>query len=281
MAFPYGFLPRRLQCLPLGLLLLLAGACGASANLNVPDSTVPPRAGQVHIAKAAATGPVANAAPTPVLPSDLSLLTLVNKQRPLAPLDYVPPDLVRIPSAYVSSQAEQRLRLPAEEALTQMLEAATRAGLGIKVNSAYRSYQYQVAVFNSEVAANGCTQALRESAVPGRSEHQLGLAVDLTSAGMGWGLHQSFAQTPEGRWLAMNAAKYGFVLSYPDGKEGITGYEYEPWHYRYVTIPVAQAILASGKTSTQFLASLGSASAENVTVPPPGSPPVPVTCAQG
>lgn len=196
-------------------------------------------------------------------------MTLVTKQRGLA-ATYQPADLAIIPPEYVSSVEVQRLRRPALDALLRMLAAATRDGLGIKVNSAYRSYDTQVAVFRSEVLTYGCAQALRESAVPGYSEHQLGLAVDLTSLDEGWDLQPSFAQKPEGRWLAAHAAEYGFVLSYPQGREGITGYEYEPWHYRYVTEPFAKAIVASGKTPTEYLEALGSASSSVIT-PTPGS----------
>ena len=126
-----------------------------------------------------------------------------------------------IPSANVSSLATQRLRRPAAEALNRMLTAAKKEGFPLKVNSAYRSYDDQVTTFRSEVMQFGCTRALRESAVPGHSEHQLGLAVDLTSMGVAWDLDDAFGNLPEGRWLAANASSYGFVLSYPDGKDGI------------------------------------------------------------
>ncbi|MGI8552110.1 MAG: M15 family metallopeptidase [Dehalococcoidia bacterium] len=187
------------------------------------------------------------------------MLTLVDKQHAL-PLAYVPLDLVPIPEEYVSSLDRQQLRQAAKEALVRMLNVALQEGLTIKVNSAYRSAQYQLAVFRTEVAAVGCTQALRESAVPGHSEHQLGLAADLTTASVGWGLEDAFGQTVEGRWLAEHAAGYGFVLSYPEGKETVTGYQFEPWHYRYVTEPLAAAIVRSRKTPAEYLGSLGSVS---------------------
>jgi D-alanyl-D-alanine carboxypeptidase len=126
------------------------------------------------------------------------------------------------------------------------------------VNSAYRSYEYQGATLRSEIAAYGCARALGEVAAPGHSEHQLGLAADLTSADVGWDLQDTFGQTPEGLWLAAHAMTYGFVLSYPKGKEGVTGYNYEPWHFRFVTPAVAQAITTSGKTATEYLLSMGS-----------------------
>ena len=221
----------------------------------------------------------ATAPAIPPLPADGSLITLVTKQRALA-ADYVPPDLVPVPQNFVSSQEHQYLRAPAEEAMVRMLGAALREGLGIKVLSGYRSYQYQAAVFKGEVATYGCTQALRESALPGHSEHQLGLAADLTSADVGWGLDASFAETSEGRWLASHAASYGFVMSYPPGKEQITGYIAEPWHYRYVTPPFAEAIQASGETSTEFLGRLGAATITSI-VSTPELTPQPGTCPHG
>jgi len=194
----------------------------------------------------------------PLLPSDKGLVTLVSKDRSLAS-NYEPADLVPISPEFTSSQEPQRLRQPAADALTRMLIDARAAGLSIKVNSGYRSYQYQASVFQGEVAAYGCAKALQESALPGHSEHQLGLAADLTSADVGWDLLDKFGDLPEGRWLLTHAAQYGFVLSYPRGKEAITGYIYEPWHFRYVTVPVAQAIVVSGVTPTEYLKALGGA----------------------
>ena len=265
-----------LEAIFLGI-LLVAAACGGSASGHSP-----PLASSVRIATSPApTSPplTASASIAPPLPADLSLLTLANKLRAL-PASYVPPDLAPIPREFVSSAGEQRLRRPAAEALVSMLKAALSDGLSIKVNSAYRSYDYQVGVFRAEVAEYGCAQALRESAVPGHSEHQLGLAADLTSADVGWGLTDDFAQTPEGRWLAAHAAGYGFVLSYPEGKESVTGYIYEPWHYRYVTPTFAAAITASGETLTEYLAALGSASTANIVMPIPSITPGPDACSR-
>jgi zinc D-Ala-D-Ala carboxypeptidase len=225
----------------------LAYACGTPTTVPAGNGA-PPRTAPLNSATGRAT--------RPPLPSDLSLLTLVTKQRGL-PASYRPADLVQVPPEYTSSAEPQWLRQAALQALIQMLTAASGDGLGIKVLSGYRSYDYQAEVFRSEVALDGCAKALRESALAGHSEHQLGLAADLTSADVGWDLKESFAQTPEGRWLAAHAASYGFVLSYPEGKEEITGYEYEPWHYRFVTEPVAEAIVASGETATQYLTALG------------------------
>lgn len=196
------------------------------------------------------------AQPTPQLPSDLSLLTVVTKTRSLGQ-SYTPGDLVPISPEFTSSVEIQKLRRPAAEALTQMLTDARRNGLTIKVNSAFRSYDYQGTVLRSEISQYGCTQALQQVAAPGHSEHQLGLAADLTSQDVAWDLSDGFGQTPEGRWLAAHAVTYGFVLSYPQGKEATTGYISEPWHYRFVSPAVAQAVVISGKTPAEFLLAMG------------------------
>jgi D-alanyl-D-alanine carboxypeptidase len=229
-------------------------ACGSRSTRSGATSSQSPR---IRDNGTAVTAPSASAAP--LLPADLSLLTVVTKDRSLGTA-YKPPDLIPISAEYQSSKEVQELRRPAAEALTQMLGDARRAGLTIKVNSGFRSYDYQAAVLRSEIANYGCVEALRQVAVPGHSEHQLGLAADLTSADVGWDLQDTFGTTPEGRWLVAHAASYGFVLSYPQDKEAITGYRYEPWHFRFVTVPVAQAIASSGKTPTEYLSGLGKAS---------------------
>jgi D-alanyl-D-alanine carboxypeptidase len=129
-----------------------------------------------------------------------------------------------------------------------MAEAAGRAGAGLLVSSAYRSYEYQQALFERSVRAEGRAQTERELALPGHSEHQLGTAIDFGS------VDASFADTPAGEWLASEAWKFGFVLSYPRGAEDETGYIYEPWHFRYVGRPAAAALHAFfGGDRQQFL----------------------------
>jgi D-alanyl-D-alanine carboxypeptidase len=183
-----------------------------------------------------------------------SLLRLVDKDIELPP-DYVPPDLVQIAAIDASPDAPEvlKLRKEANDSLHQMLDAARGQGVFLLVQSSYRSYDDQAKVYSDEVRTVGQAQADRESARPGHSEHQLGLAVDFTTRRLNFDLDVAFATTAEGRWLAQNAAQYGWVLSYPEGKEDITGYMYEPWHYRYVGVAVAQAIVQSGQTATEWL----------------------------
>jgi D-alanyl-D-alanine carboxypeptidase len=251
---------RTMLCLGL---VLLAGAC-RSSNPGRPTASSHPA---LSSSAPSAAGPGA----IPQLPSDLTLLAAVGKNRSLA-AGYVPPDLTLIPPEFVSSLEPQRLRKPAADALVTMLTDARNQGLNVKVNSAYRSYDYQATNLRAEIAAFGCAQALNQVAAPGHSEHQLGLAADLTAADVGWDLQDKFGETPEGRWLMAHAPTYGFVLSYPKNMEAITGFIYEPWHFRYLTPQVAQAVVVSGKTSSEYLQGLGKAADAGVEATPSTPP---------
>jgi len=121
------------------------------------------------------------------------------------------------------------------------------------VVSGYRSYQEQDALFRFYVQQMGEARASRFSAQPGHSEHQMGTALDLGSPENGYQLEESFGLTRAGVWMQQHAAGFGFVLSYPQGREDVTGYAYEPWHYRYVGMDVAQKVVASGLTLTEYL----------------------------
>ena len=180
------------------------------------------------------------------------LLQLVDKQHAL-PSGYAPPDLQTVPAGYVAPGYSATLRSAALAALVAMLDGADVAGYDIRVVSGYRSYQEQVTTYQYWVDTLGEEEANRVSARPGHSEHQLGTTVDLGSADFGWDLTEGFGATPSGQWLQQNAADYGFALSYPDGKEAITGYAYEPWHFRYIGVDAAQDLVASGLTLNQFL----------------------------
>lgn len=159
-----------------------------------------------------------------------SIWVIVNKQHPLAPLDYVPADLTPVGNG-------QYLRAEAAQALATMFADANSAGFTVTAQSGYRSYATQVAVYNNEVKAYGQAVADSESARPGYSEHQSGWAVDLGSGGCN--ITDCFGTTPGGVWITANAYKYGFILRYPAGLSNITGYRTESWHFRYVGIPLA------------------------------------------
>lgn len=126
------------------------------------------------------------------------------------------------------------------QALAELQSAAEIEGMDIWVVSGFRSYETQRQLYNRYVARDGQVEADTFSARPGFSEHQTGLAVDLNLA------DTKFAETLEGQWLAANAYKYGFILRYPEGKDEVTGYVFEPWHFRYVGQELAQKLYNNG-----------------------------------
>lgn len=135
----------------------------------------------------------------------------------------------------------------AQAAFDSMAAAAQADGLSLYVVSGYRSYDYQSQIYDNYVAAYGKEEADRFSARPGHSEHQTGLAFDLNN------VTDSFANTDEYAWLQAHAHEYGFIIRYPDGKESITGYKFEPWHVRYLGKDTAQAVHDSGLTLEEYL----------------------------
>lgn len=135
----------------------------------------------------------------------------------------------------------------AKAALDEMTAAAAKDGVSLWIVSGFRSYTKQTSLYNNYVARDGKAEADRYSARPGYSEHQTGLAFDLNS------LDQSFGQTKEGKWIAANSWKYGFILRYPQEKEAQTGYMYEPWHVRYLGKDVAKKVYDSGLCLEEYL----------------------------
>ncbi|HSI99873.1 MAG TPA: cell wall-binding repeat-containing protein [Patescibacteria group bacterium] len=168
------------------------------------------------------------------------------------PSDYHPPDLVDTASAGVNGGHAMRGHVTAD--LKAMTDAARAAGRAIQVVSAYRSYATQQTTFNYWVSVAGYEQALRTSARPGHSEHQLGTTFDFTSLGgrPPWE-YADWAALPAGAWMAANAWRYGFVMSYPRASFSRVCYEYEPWHYRYVGRTAAAEVRASGLTLREWL----------------------------
>jgi D-alanyl-D-alanine carboxypeptidase len=170
----------------------------------------------------------------------------------MLPADYYPGDLVDSGAAGLNGGYAVRSFVIAD--LAAMAEAARAAGAPIGVVSGFRSHTQQQTTFDYWVSVGGYEQALRTSARAGHSEHQLGTALDFTSeaGGAPWE-HPDWATTPAGAWMAANAWRYGFVMSYPAGRFAETGYDYEPWHYRYVGRDLAAAIAASGATPRGYL----------------------------
>ena len=193
-----------------------------------------------------------------------SLWVVVNKGRQL-PSSYIPSDLSvpDVPLRFSSSSDEMHLRADAAQALKQMFTSAAKTKIYLRLASGYRSYYSQSSIYSREVKNYGQTQADNQSARPGHSEHQTGLAADLEPSDRRCEIADCFVQTNEGKWLAANAHRYGFVLRYPSGKEDITGYKHEPWHFRYVGKELAIQIKQTGKTLEQFFGLSG-----YVTYPP-------------
>ena len=157
-------------------------------------------------------------------------LFLVNKEYMIG-ADYVPDDLV-MPDVKKSSSAVL-MRKEAAQALEEMFAAAKEEKITLVAVSGYRSYQTQRAIYNRRRKAAGKAHVERFVAVPGASEHQLGLAMDVSRSKTA-GLKASFGKTKEGIWLAENCYRFGFILRYRQEWEDVTGYGYEPWHIRYV-----------------------------------------------
>ena len=228
-----------------------------SAAADTPASTGTPDSALTETVTATPVPPT----PTPwgtVQPDNTIVVACGNILAPLDKThrltsDCVPPDLEALPAEMVAG-GSQYLRRDAAAAFRELFAAAQRDGYTILAASAYRSYEAQVSAYNSHVARGGQASADRVSARPGHSEHQLGTTTDVTSASAGYGL-ESFRGTPEAAWIAEHSWEYGFIVSYPDGKEHITGYVYEPWHIRWVGKDVAAAVRASGLTLHEYLLS--------------------------
>lgn len=187
-----------------------------------------------------------------------SIWVVINKQHPINPLAYVPqltdPN-VPLKSGHLASnmQVSKQMAGPLES----MFTAASNEGYHLMLSSGYRSYAYQVEVYRSIVSSAGQGSADEQSARPGYSEHQTGFAADVAPLSGKCDLSQCFGQTPEGQWLAANAYKYGFIVRYPAGKQAITGYEYEPWHIRYVGVALATEMHTQGITTLEEFFNIG------------------------
>lgn len=181
-------------------------------------------------------------------------LVLVNKEYSLSD-EYAPRDLVRPNVAFSFGFLEQEkalMRMEAARALEQMFQEAKLNGIELYAVSAYRSFERQKMIFDAEINRVGREKAIEAVAYPGQSEHQTGLAVDISSKSVNLLLIQEFEKTPEGKWLALNAHHYGFILRYPKGKEEITGYKFEPWHFRYVGKDLAEILYEKGLTLEEY-----------------------------
>ena len=181
-------------------------------------------------------------------------LTLVNKVFAL-PEDYIPGDLVRpnVEFSFGNQDIEKSyMRQEAASALEKMFADAKSQDIHLFAVSGYRSYQRQDDNFHNKVNTIGEEAAAKIVAYPGNSEHQTGLAMDISSQSANFKLTEQFGETPEGKWLMENAHRFGYILRYPKGLETITGYNYEPWHYRYVGLKAAAEIYKNQLTLEEY-----------------------------
>jgi len=175
--------------------------------------------------------------------SNTSISNVLNKSNILVnkyiylPIDYVPNNLETIDNKY--TDGNKLLVSDARINLEEMAMDAKKEGLNIRVISAYRDYNYQKELYNKYVLKDGKDIADTYSARPGFSEHQTGLVIDVDNINLSY---EQFESTEEFNWMKNNSYKYGYILRYPEDKEYITGYYYEPWHYRYVGKKIAKYI---------------------------------------
>lgn len=175
-----------------------------------------------------------------------SINMLVNKTWYLSD-SYVPENLTELSTMYAATG--QQLAGVAAEALAEWGDAGREVGVTFYAASAYRSYQSQDDIYSSYVTGLGQEQADAQSARPGFSEHQTGLTVDLAASNEG---DKEYKDTNAYIWTSTNCQNYGWILRYPEGKESITGYEFESWHYRYLGTDLAKAVTASGMTYDEY-----------------------------
>lgn len=223
---------------------------------TAPSST--PAATPSAPAPGSTVTPEAPASPEPPgrgydIDSPDSVTVIVNKRRPLDPLEHAPDDLVPVAGAAVTLRAE------AAEAFEEMRADAQRDGNPIAVHSATRTFAEQRTTFEGWVAHMGRERAERSSARAGFSEHQTGLAVDVVAVGDTCGVISCFGGTKASEWLAANAHRYGFVVRFDGAHEEWTGYKAEPWHLRYVGVEVATAVHEAGGPSLEEFFGLGPA----------------------
>ncbi|OPH46866.1 peptidase M15 [Paenibacillus ferrarius] len=208
----------------------------SAATAAPTSSQAPPKSGAVQ-----------------VIAKPESVTVLVNKQNSL-PSSYEPTDLVYpdIPFVFAEKIEKRKMRSTAAGAIEKLFAGAEKDNIHLSGVSAYRSFATQKSVFQRYVLKDGEEKAKTYSAVPGTSEHETGLAIDVTGSDGKCAAEDCFGGTKEANWLEKHAAEYGFIIRYPKGKADITGYQYEPWHIRYVGVDVAKEIAAKKVTMEEY-----------------------------
>ncbi|QTF72260.1 M15 family metallopeptidase [Arthrobacter woluwensis] len=264
--------PRRRDLLRAGLLgagALGLAACSPTTPPQGSASASPAAAGGISASGSRAPSPSASAVPTPKPTPVAPYLSLrgprhsfedprspwvvVNKHRPLKPVDFAPQDL-RAPAVAATATGELALvNATTATAAEKMFAAASQDGVGLVLASGYRSYTTQVGLYQSYANARGTASADTASARPGYSEHQTGWAFDIGDSGGACAFVPCFASTPAAIWAAKRAHEFGFIVRYQMGLEGVTGYLAEPWHLRYIGPEAARDMRARGiKTLEQY-----------------------------
>ncbi|WP_181149857.1 D-alanyl-D-alanine carboxypeptidase family protein [Arthrobacter sp. MYb227] len=203
------------------LTVSLSFTSGSALALSTPSTSVQ----LVDSVLVSQSQQLANKKPVPRDPAKINVL--VNKKYPLIPKNYKP-------KTSTISGTGIELQIQTATAYRKLAKAAKKDGVNIKLTSGYRSYATQSYLMDKYTRQYGSAYAQRIAAKPGTSEHQTGLTVDVGNYNRKCALQACFESTQVGRWMAKNASKHGFILRYPKGQEKVTGYNYEPWHFRYV-----------------------------------------------
>ncbi|MGO1544438.1 MAG: D-alanyl-D-alanine carboxypeptidase family protein [Gulosibacter sp.] len=224
-----------------------------------PTTSTAPGAPTGDGASTAPTGDATNTPETTAAESttDLDISTassvtvLLNKRTPLDPADYAPEPLVYMSDIGIDSINGHALREDAALGIQELFAAAAEAGHVLDMTSGYRDYDLQTQLYDGYVSERGQETADETSARPGYSEHQTGLAADISAPGSDpyCILQECFGETEAGQWLAENSWQYGFILRYEEGETAITGYSYEPWHFRFIGVDAATEYHESGATT--------------------------------
>ena len=226
--------------LPLGM----AAATGSSAAVSEPAADLLPNDISTILDPS-------KSVPLDTIPE--SITALVNRAF-LLPSNYIPSNLKQVKITFDTTVISEKNNLRAEAAiqLEKMVKAAKKDKVKLTGVSGYRSYARQKAVFDQSAKDHGKEHADRYCALPGSSEHQTGLAIDVSTPEIANVLEEKFADTKAGKWVEKNSYKYGFVVRYPKGKQKITGYNYEPWHLRYVGLKTAEYLYNNKLTLEEF-----------------------------
>ncbi|SDN23135.1 D-alanyl-D-alanine carboxypeptidase [Paenibacillus sp. yr247] len=218
-----------------------------------PSSTITQQPSPVPTASPAVSAVPPKNGAIQVIAKPESVTALVNKQYSL-PASYEPTDLVYPEIAFVFAEKieKRKMRSIAASAIEKLFAGAEKDGIHLAGVSAYRSYATQKSIFQRYVLKDGEEKAKMYSAVPGTSEHETGLAIDVTSSDGKCAAEDCFGGTKEANWLDKHAAEYGFIIRYPKGKSAITGYQYEPWHIRYVGVDVSKDLETKKLTMEEY-----------------------------